>query len=290
MSFAKWTSELEMYLDNAKTTEAVSSPFATHLFHMTLADPGFWCQLGTFVVAGVVFRRMGFGDGPHNSWYLDVSTFVAGFYLRVALAKHLSVYLPREEAGSAIGYANANFPTRMVIVPFTSTFVPLLYGYPTASVENITACWVQHYIALVASYWSLEPVVVDKHVDLRARPYADAARSVENLKVRVAALGSFTDVSTESFTQAGSARGTTVPEPEVDREKEQYISRLPRNSPDYGEQEYYQDALTTNPLRFGVASKDAMIAAQNRALAYRRDNPHFVPDPEQRPMRRSLIT
>ena len=58
------------------------------------------------------------------------------------------MYLPREQAGSALAYASSNFPERMAIVPFTSTFVPLLFGYKTASVA---ACWVQHFVALSAT-------------------------------------------------------------------------------------------------------------------------------------------
>ena len=219
MSFATWTTELEDYLSETNPTKKEASPFTKHLFHLIWADPGFWCQLGTFVVVGVIFRRFGFGDGAHNGVMLDVSTFTIGFYLRVTLAKHLSIYTPRELAGSALNYAHKNFPTRMVIVPFTSTFVPLLYGYPTASVENIAACWVQHFIALMASYWSLEPNIVNNRADLRARPYAAAARVVENLKVRVAGLGSFTDVSDGSLAGHGRLRAkrprTRPPSPGV---------------------------------------------------------------------------
>ena len=205
MSFASWTQQLDDYLGQQTAKE--ESPFTKHVFHIIWADPGFWCQLGTFVVAGVLFRMLGFGDGVHNGVLLDVSTFTIGFYIAVAFSGHLPVYTPREQAGSALNYAHKNFPTRMVIVPFTSTFVPLLYGYKTASAENIAACWAQHFVALMASYWSLAPTVVDKEVDLSARPYAYAARLVEDLKVRVAAAGPFADASKGSLEAFATGRG-----------------------------------------------------------------------------------
>ena len=204
MSFASWSQQLDDYV-NQQTAKA-PSPFTKHVFHIIWADPGFWCQLGTFVVAGVLFRMLGFGDGVHNGVLLDVSTFTIGFYLQVVASGHLPVYTPREQAGSALNYAHKNFPARMVIVPFTSTFVPLLYGYKTASAENIAACWVQHFVALMASYWSLAPTVVNKRADLSARPYAHAARVVEDLKVRVALAGAFADASTGSLDAFGRAR------------------------------------------------------------------------------------
>ena len=205
MSFASWTQQLDDYL--GQQTAKDESPFSKHVFHLIWADPGFWCQLGTFVVAGVLFRMLGFGDGVHNGVLLDVSTFTVGFYLAVAFSKHLPVYTPREQAGSALNYAHKNFPTRMVIVPFTSTFVPLLYGYKTASAENIAACWVQHFVALMASYWSLAPTVVNRRADLSGRPYAYAARRVEDLKVRVAAAGAFADASKGSLEAFARGRG-----------------------------------------------------------------------------------
>ena len=205
MSFASWTQQLDDYL--GQQTAKDESPFSKHVFHLIWADPGFWCQLGTFVVAGVLFRMLGFGDGVHNGVLLDVSTFTIGFYLAVAFSKHLPVYTPREQAGSALNYAHKNFPTRMVFVPFTSTFVPLLYGYKTASAENIAACWVQHFVALMASYWSLAPTVVNRRADLSGRPYAYAARRVEDLKVRVAAAGAFADASKGSLEAFARGRG-----------------------------------------------------------------------------------
>ena len=216
MSFDAWTDQLKEYMD--ARTETMPSPATKHLFHLTVGDPGFWCQLGTFLVAGVVFRRLGFGDGPHNSWMLDLATFSIGWYLAVLLAGQIPVYRPRELAGSALGYAQSNFPERMVIVPFTSTFVPLLFGYRTASVENIAACWVQHFVALAFSHWSLNPKIVNQEADMRKTPYAHAARVCEELRVRLAVRGPFHDASRGSIERFYAGRATkepaAAPEPE----------------------------------------------------------------------------
>ena len=202
--FEAWQLELRAYLD--QTTGTKESPFATNLFHLMVGDPGFWCQLGTFLAAGAVFRRLGFGDGLTNSWLLDLSTFTIGWYLTVVLRAHMNVYKVREQAGSAMAYAASNFATRMAIVPFTSTFVPLLFGYKTASMENIAACWVQHFVALAASHWSLAPGVVGRHADLTGRPYASAARTVEELRVRVGLAGPFADASSGAIVAMHTAR------------------------------------------------------------------------------------
>ena len=190
-TFATWTTQLDAYM-GARDAPS-EAPFTKHLFHLSVGDPGFWCQLGTFLVAGVVFRRLGFGDGPHNSWMLDLATFSIGWYVGVAVIGQTNVYLPREQADSALAYATSNFPERMVIVPFTSTFVPLLFGYKTASVENIAACWVQHFVALAFSHWSLAPKVVNRTTT--AGPYVRAARAVEALRVRLGVRGAFQDAS-----------------------------------------------------------------------------------------------
>jgi len=203
MSFEKWTDDLDQYLGNRTT---VPGTFTKHVFHCMWADPGFWCQLGVFLVAGVIFRSLGFGDGVHNGVLLDTSTFVIGFYIQVTLCQHVGIYTTREEAGSALNYAHTNFPTRMVIVPFTSTFVPLLYGWGHASMENIAACWAQHFIALMFSYWSLAPTVVNDQTEIAG--YAKAARHVEDLKLRLAAFGPFGDLSNDTFTMATRARRT----------------------------------------------------------------------------------
>ncbi len=196
-TFDTWTAQLDTYLDSRAAP--APSPFTKHLFHLTVGDPGFWCQLGTFLVAGAVFRRIGFGDGPHNSWMLDLATFSVGWYLGVVFVGQTPMYLPREQAGSALAYASSNFPERMAIVPFTSTFVPLLFGYKTASVENIAACWVQHFVALAFSHWSLTPKVVNRTTDLGDAPYVKAARSVEELRLRLAVRGAFHDASRGSL-------------------------------------------------------------------------------------------
>ena len=205
MSFESWTEELDAYLKN-RETPPVPGTFTKHLFHYTWGDPGFWCQLGVFLVAGVVFRSLGFGDGVNNGVLLDASTFILGFYIQVTLCQHVAIYEPREQAGSALNYAHKNFPTRMVIVPFTSTFVPLLYGWAHASMENIVACWAQHFVALMFSYWSLAPTVVNDEVEVAG--YAKAARRVEELKVRLSALGPWGDVSDETITKTARARRT----------------------------------------------------------------------------------
>ena len=85
----------------------------------------------------------------------------------------------------------ANFPMRFAIVPFTSTFVPLLLGHGTGSLENIAACWVQHFLVLAISWQVLAPQIEHGAVDFRAAPYAQYAFRVEELKSRLSAVGPY---------------------------------------------------------------------------------------------------
>ena len=167
------------------------SAYQTNLFWSTVGDPGFWCQLATFLVLGVLFRAVGFGDGPHNGVLLDASTFTIGWILETTLATSMPTYKMREESAGPLQYAHNNFVPRLAIVPFTSTFVPLLYGWSTGSLENIAACWVQHFIVLAISWWSLAVPVAAGIRDFTGRPYAQCAFKVDELRGRMSALGPF---------------------------------------------------------------------------------------------------
>ena len=167
------------------------SAYQTNLFWSTVGGPGFWCQLFAFLVAGAVFRSFGFGDGPHNGVMLDATTFTIGWVLETTLAASMPAYSTREENSGPLQYAQRNYLARLAIVPFTSTFVPLLYGWSTGSLENIAACWVQHFVVLAVSWWALVAPVADGERDFRGRPYAQAAFFVERLRVRLSALGPF---------------------------------------------------------------------------------------------------
>ena len=165
--------------------------YRANLFWSTVADPGFWCQLGAFLVLGVVFRSFGFGDGVHNGVLQDASTFTIGWLLEVTLQPSFPAYSMREENSGGLEYAQHNYVPRLAIVPFTSTFVPLLYGNKTGSLENIAACWVQHFIVLAFSWWALAAPVADRERDFTDRPYAQAAFRSEQLRMRMSALGPF---------------------------------------------------------------------------------------------------
>ena len=222
MGFDAWDKDLKEYLSAPSTQPetaawlkgvdtttwdlplaAKQTAYLRNLFHYTVGDPGFWCQLGFFLALGVAFRRVGFGDGAHNTWYQDAATFTVGYVIQFSLSASGSKYSARAEHDSAVAYAMANFPMRMLIVPFTSTFVPLLLGHGTGSLENIAACWVQHFLVLAISWQVLAPKVSGhfgefeiragevQGVDFRAAPYAQYAWRVEELKNRLAAVGPY---------------------------------------------------------------------------------------------------
>ena len=167
------------------------SAYQTNLFWSTVGDPGFWCQIATFLVAGVILRAFGFGDGVHNGVLQDATTFTIGWVLEVTLQASMPTYSMREENSGPLSYAHHNFIPRLAIVPFTSTFVPLLYGNKTGSLENIAACWVQHFIVLAVSWWSLAVPVEKDQRDFTNRPYAQAAFKAEELRSRMSSLGPF---------------------------------------------------------------------------------------------------
>ena len=170
---------------------AKQTAYLRNLFHCVVGDPGFWLQLAAFLALGVALRSVGFGDGPHNSWIQDACTFTAGYVIQFTLSATGPRYSARAESDSAVAYAMANFPMRFAIVPFTSTFVPLLLGHGTGSLENIAACWVQHFLVLAISWQVLAPQIEHGEVDFRAAPYAQYAFRVEELKSRLSAVGPY---------------------------------------------------------------------------------------------------
>ena len=77
--------------------------------------------------------------------------------------------------------------------------MPLLLGHNTGSLENIAACWVQHFLVLAISWQVLAPKVAELgeyhrlagEIDFSAAPYAQYAWRVEELKNRLAAVGPY---------------------------------------------------------------------------------------------------